>query len=291
MAAGVTGQTIGGLAGGLVGSQTSLGSAQGVQLGAGIGGLIGSRSDRKAADQATPGLVDPLEQARLAELDQIRKSISTGSDVVTQTNIDQLRNIGGTAQQNIVRATGGDVGGTVSALLKAQNVTGGGINQALAQGQERLPFFENLFQQMSTRTSQRKLELGLLNRAQLLAESAQSGKDATQNLLSFAATEGSLPGAGGGSPKDILGGDKGGGQVQKGAEAPTDAASSGLLKSLGGQAAGGGAAGGLAPTLGAEGLAAGAGGAGLGVAGGAGAAAAAPATGGASLLLPLLLSQ
>jgi hypothetical protein len=271
MAAGVTGQTIGGLIGAGVGSQTGLGSAQGTQLGAGIGGLLGSRVDRKKSEQATPGLVDPLEQARLAELSGIQKAISTGSDVVTQSNIDQVRNVGATVGQQLSRVTGGDVGGTISGLLKAQKQTQAGIGQAVAQSQQRLPFFQNMFQQLGTRVSQRKLELGLLNRSQSLAESAQSGKDATQNLLSFAATQGSLPSLG--STTDKQGGLLlGGGGSAKGAEAGTEVPSTGVLDSLregglGSALTGPGSFGGIEALSGA----------------------AAPATGGASLLAPLLL--
>lgn len=201
-AAGAKGQTIGGILGAGIGSVVpGVGTAVGSQVGQGIGGLIGSRIDRNAADRATPGLVDPFEQARLNELNQIRKSISTGSDVVTQSAIDQARNVGAQTQQSIARVTGGDVGSTIAGINRAQQGTQAATNQAVAQGQARLPFFENLSQQLGTRISQRKLELGLLDRGQRLAEGAQAGKDAILNLNSALALQGSVPGG----PQDLLG--------------------------------------------------------------------------------------
>ena len=192
------GQSIGAIAGGVLGNTVApgIGGALGSQIGQTAGGLIDSAVSGRRANQLSPGLVDPLEQQRMNELNQIRKNISTGSDVATQAAIGEAQEAGATTQGRIARSTGGDVGGTVNALLKAQRGTQAATNQAIAQGQQRLPIVEQLAQQLGTRLSQRKLELNLLAQNRQAARAAQAGTDAAQNLSALAALQGSLPSQG-----------------------------------------------------------------------------------------------
>jgi len=190
------GQSIGAILGGVAGTTIApgVGGAVGAQIGQTAGGLIESGVQGRKANQLAPGLVDPLEQQRINELNQIRKNISTGSDAATQGAIGEAQKVGATTQGRIARSTGGDVGSTVNALIKAQKGTQAATNQAVVQGQQRLPFVEQLTQQLGTRISQRTLELGLLNQNRAKAASAQAGTDALQNLGSLAALQGTLPG-------------------------------------------------------------------------------------------------
>jgi len=151
-------------------------------------GVQGVIANRKAKQNQNIPLIDPLEAQRLNEINQIRKSISTGTNIQTQNAVNQARAAGAQTQGQLVKSTGGDVGGTIGALLKAQRGTQAATNQAVAQGQSQNPFFQNLQQQLLTRTSQRKLELGLLNRAQSNAEAAQAAKEANLNRNAFIAT-------------------------------------------------------------------------------------------------------
>ena len=94
---------------------------------------------------------DPQELARLAEIDRIRKSIGAGTDPLTQQAISRSQQAGATTQQRIARVTGGDVGATIAGMTRAQAGTQAATNQAITASQQRLPFFENLGQQLRTR--------------------------------------------------------------------------------------------------------------------------------------------
>lgn len=171
-----TGSTIGSLVPGV-------GPAIGAGVGAAVGG-ISSGIKANQASQASQGIQaqDPQELARLAEINRIRKSIGAGTDPLTQQKLKEAQQIGASTQSNIARVTGGNVGATVAGLTRAQRGTQAASNQAIAGAQQRLPFFENLGQQLRTRISQRALEVGLQRRDQALAEKAAAGKAASANI-------------------------------------------------------------------------------------------------------------
>ena len=166
------------------------GAIVGAMAGALIGGVSGGLKANKArkADQQIQAQ-DPRELARLAEINRIRKSIAAGTDPLTQQQIQQARQTGASTQGNIARVTGGNVGATVAGLTRAQRGTQAATNQALAQSQQRLPFFENMGQQLSTRISQRALEIGLMRRDQAMAEKAAANKAASFTKLARSAPE------------------------------------------------------------------------------------------------------
>lgn len=171
-------------------------SALAVPLGAiagGIaGGIKGKKNQRKDPNQNLPSIEDPTQTSRMLEVDRIARNIRAGSDPATQTALAQNAQTTGATQSRLSRITGGNTGATVDALLKAQRAGQSAGNQAIAQGQSRLPFFQNLAQQLSSRASQRQLELELLDRAQKSAERAQSQKE--QNVNRNAAIASGMPG-------------------------------------------------------------------------------------------------
>jgi len=187
----LSGATSGAGKGASVGSVIpGVGTAAGAIGGAIIGGVSSGMKQNQANNSQNIPLVDPLERARLASLEQIRKSISSGTDAMSKAGIQQQQNIGRSAQNAINKSTGGDVGSTVDALLKSQKSTQLGVNQLLAGNQNRLPYFDNAVSQMSSKIAQRKLELGLLNRSQILAENAQSRTDNNVSANALLATQG-----------------------------------------------------------------------------------------------------
>lgn len=166
------------------------GTAIGAAVGAVAGGIGAGVKQKKANEAQGIPVVDPAERARMAALEQTSKSLSSGSDVATKQGILQQKNIGRAAQNAISRSTGGDVGSTIDALLKSQKATQSGVNQAVAQSANRLPYFDNAASQLRTRMSQRRLELDLLNRSQKVAENAQARTDANVNAQALLATQG-----------------------------------------------------------------------------------------------------
>lgn len=160
-----------------------IGNAVGAVGGAIIGGISGGMKSKKAQEQKetaqgfVPGYQDPTQVQRLAEIDQISKNLQSGTDSATQTALGQIQGQTAQTQSRLARVTGGNIGATVDALLKAQRAGGESANQAIAQGQSRLPFFKGLGQDLANRIEQRKLDLSLLNRDQAYAEAAQAQKE------------------------------------------------------------------------------------------------------------------
>jgi len=128
-----------------------------------------------------PGLEDPNQTSRLLEVDRIAKNIQAGTDSATEQALASGAETTAATQSRLSRLTGGATGATTDALLKSQRAGQSAANQAVAQGQSRLPFFMNLGQQISNRAEQRKLELELLDRAQVSAETAQDQKEGNVN--------------------------------------------------------------------------------------------------------------
>jgi hypothetical protein len=116
--------------------------------------------------------------------------MSSGSDALTQQNIRNQQNVGRAAQNAISKSTGGDVGGTLDALLRSQKATQGGVNQAVAQSAQRLPYFDSAAGQLGSKIAQRRLELDLLNRGQDLASSTRNRTASNLNSQALLATEG-----------------------------------------------------------------------------------------------------
>lgn len=155
----------------------------GAAAGALVGGTDGGMKSKKAQDERDkaqgfmPAYQDPTQVQRLAEIDQIAKNIQAGTDSATQTGLGQIQNQTAQTQSRLVRITGGNIGATVDALLKAQRAGGESANQAIGQAQQRLPFFKGLGQDLANRIEQRNLDLKLLNRDQYMAEAAQAQKE------------------------------------------------------------------------------------------------------------------
>lgn len=167
-----------------------IGTVAGAGVGALAGGISAGLKQKRSNESQQIPLVDPAEVARLAQLEQSRKSINAGTDAMTQLGIQQQQNVGRATQSGISKMTGGDVGGTIDALLKSQKATQGGQNNVIAQSGARLPYFENAQNGLLNRITQRKLELGLLDRSQRVAEAAQAQTDNNINANALLATQG-----------------------------------------------------------------------------------------------------
>jgi len=197
------GSTIGGIGG------AAIGGPIGAQIGAGIGGIAGGAID--LAGQKTPEvqMADPNQIARLREIESTKKQIASGTDPLTQQAVSDIRKTGETTKGQLAKFTGGDVGGTLSAMLRAQRNIGQGQNQAYAQSQQRLPFFENLQSQLGNRIAQRKLELDVNAQDTAKAERANTQR---QIIGSVSGLIGSGVGAlGSGAQAGQMGGSLGGG--------------------------------------------------------------------------------
>ena len=181
----------------LLGSQAGKGSSSGVMgnisntraslLGAGIGIIQGlkARKAKKAADALMPPASDPTQLAFLAEMNQKRRSLNTGSAFAA--NMGYLKQAAAGTNQAIVQAGGGDVAGTMQALLGSQANIARGMNQVLGQADEQQKFYNTFASDLTNKIAQRRMELALSKSLQKRAEWAQYSQDAYANLTNAAA--------------------------------------------------------------------------------------------------------
>ncbi len=179
----------------------SMGSAVpgvGTLIGAGIGSTIGGvtslieaihgRKDKQAADNLQPSLYDPQQQAFLAEINQKRKSINSGSAFAADMgDINQSQQ--GT-DQAIVQNGGGDSAGTIAGLLTAETNAGRLKNQVLGNSMAEGQFYNTFGNSLLDSISARSLQLQLAQQSQRRAQWAQESQDAYGNATNAAARMG-----------------------------------------------------------------------------------------------------
>jgi hypothetical protein len=165
---------------------TKGGNRAGQAVGAATGAvqLIGAKAAKKRAMEATPEQVDPQQSAFLAELQQKKNALNVGSEY--SSSIDAINDKMSQSQDVLAGNSGGDTASTVAALLKAQQVGNQGEGQVLAQGQQMEGMYNGLYGDLLNKVVQRKLELGLLDRAQNMAEWARKKQSGSANFLAGA---------------------------------------------------------------------------------------------------------
>lgn len=163
-----------------------IGNRAGSAVGAATGAvqLLKARGLKKRAEEVTPSDVDPMQGAFLAELAQKKAALNSGSQY--SSVIDAINDKMRTTQNVLSSNTGGDVGGTVSALLKSQQVANQGVGQTLAQSQQAEQFNTGMYGDFLDKIAGRKMELGLLRRGQNMAEWAQKSQSGAANLMAGA---------------------------------------------------------------------------------------------------------
>jgi hypothetical protein len=148
--------------------------------------LLRAAREKRQASSAGPPLEDTAQAGLLAELDQKRKAINTGAEF--QTGIDRIGGNTAAADEAITQNTGGDVSGTIAGILGAENQANKGVGSVLAAGQNNEKYYTGAFSDLTNRMAQRKMELQLANKAQLMAQWATDKQNGMSNLL------GALPG-------------------------------------------------------------------------------------------------
>ena len=173
--------SIGSIIGGVGGA--AIGGPVGAQIGGAVGGIAGGMIDSaNAGDAPELPLVDPNQAARLAEIQATKKKIESGRDALTEERVNQIGKTGETTKAQIGKFTGGDVGSTLSGMLRVQKNVQQGKNQAFTQSQQRLPFFENLQSQLGNRIATRKRDIQQFNQDKFFAEEANRQKQMNANV-------------------------------------------------------------------------------------------------------------
>lgn len=180
LAGGAIGNAIAPGAGGVIGS--ALGDKAGSILSTTTGMLQNLQAKKldQRAQSAMPSLIDPNQSSYLAELNQKRKSLETGSAFASANQAADTAQA--QASNAIVNASGGDVGSTIQSLLQSQRAANDSKNNAIGQGQAQQLAVNNAYQDMLDQVSGRKLQLQMYNTQRLRALEAQKKTFANQNM-------------------------------------------------------------------------------------------------------------
>lgn len=189
------GTTIGSQLGGAIGKSASKGGKPGsssgsgmsfspqsaLSIGTGLLQTLQANNLKKQANSAMPDLIDPNQSSYLAELAQKRKSIDTGADFAADMNYIDSQNAA--TNEAITKNTGGDVGGTIQALLQSQRVSSDAKNNVLSRGHQQQFGYNQMFGDMLNKISAKQLQLQLYRSQQARAEWAKKKQQANQNMM------------------------------------------------------------------------------------------------------------
>lgn len=163
-----------------------------VGMGMGLSQIMQGKNAKKRAMESTPEDVDPTQGAFLAELQQKKNALNTGAEYTS--SLDAIGDRMAQTQDTLAGNSGGDASGTISALLKSQQLANQGEGQILAQGQQSENAYTGMYGDLLNKIAQRKMELGLLARGQNMAEWAQKSQNGLSNLAAGAVKQMSMEG-------------------------------------------------------------------------------------------------
>ena len=170
------GFAVGGPAGAAMGAK--LGSAAG-----GLGSMFSGAMAKKKANALRPSEVDPSQLTRLEEAKRKLKAMESGTDVTTQAAVREASQLTESTKSDLSKVTGGNIAGTVDALLKSQRLGGSNINKIYAGTGQRASGFASLVDRMAERIETRKREIQQNKADQKFAESAEALQSGGQNFL------------------------------------------------------------------------------------------------------------
>jgi len=157
-------------------------------IGKGAGAVFGAiqsargKMKQNQADQMGPGLVDPNRARDLERARRRQAQLESGTDTTTQQALKEGRQSTRATQRDLAKSTGGNVGGTVSALLQSQRLGGNIANNAFAGAAQRGMAMSNMANTIAQQISQRKLDIQQYRSVQRRAEGARLAKEGFANL-------------------------------------------------------------------------------------------------------------
>jgi hypothetical protein len=176
------------------------GNAIGNAILPGIGGAIGGKvlpmvtgavesiiggSKRKKAANSLPGAEDPMERRRLTELDNQRKSFETGSAYASQKK--ELKNVQSNTVRGAVRAGGGNIGATLSAITRIGADAGDTFAKIAGEGERRMDTKDAMYGDMITKMAERRAALQMQDYTQKMQDAGEIKKKGNQLLDSVLA--------------------------------------------------------------------------------------------------------
>lgn len=141
------------------------------------------KAKMKEADKMAPGLSDlTARNVALEEAKRKTRQLESGTDTTTQEALKSANQSTLATQKQLSGVTGGNVGGTVSAMLQAQKMGGNIKNQAFAKAGERGLVQSNLANTIGKEINQKVLDLKQFKSVQRRAEGADALKTGMGNL-------------------------------------------------------------------------------------------------------------
>ena len=176
---------------------TGIGAATGIPGAASLGGKLGSAvgglgsmasgvMKKRKAEDLMPSEQDASQVSALEDAKRKLKQMESGTDATTQAAIQESEQLTAGTQGDILKATGGNIGGTVDALLKAQRIGGRNNNKALANAGQRASGFQSMVERMANRIEQRKIDIQKTKSSQAYAEAAEAIQTGSQNATAGA---------------------------------------------------------------------------------------------------------
>ena len=155
---------------------TAIGAVAGALL-----GLAGGEIKKKRDEKNQLPLTDPYQIGMLNDLKRKQRSLETGT--ADQAQQDLIKQAGATAQQNIVKLSGGNIGVAVSQLNAAQRATGKNMNELFSEMSAESFKMDDLMESLVSKIANRKLEIQAYELGQNNVTQAQNKQNIMQNLM------------------------------------------------------------------------------------------------------------
>ena len=172
------------LGGSSSGGNSSIGSAiSPIAIGIGAGQLLSGIIKKRQATDVNPPMEDPRQASIMNDLLLKKKQLESGFDPTTSIAYDQIGRQQSQATQNILRASGGNVGSAMSGIAMTQRAAGDAGANVISQNQQQQGQFMALAESLADKMARRKLELQMYDKLQKLRESAEETKSGFSNLF------------------------------------------------------------------------------------------------------------
>lgn len=184
------GSAIGGVVGGIIGAIPTfgIGAAPGAAAGSALGGLVEGGVRWGQAQKKTIDPTDYNQRILLNEIMNKRKMLEAGTMYSPQQ--ESIQQVGALAMNRAMRASGGNIGATMQALLAAQRGTGRGLNELYGNMMGQSVNMMGLQNQLTQEMANRSLGLQMYDKQQSMVHGANTLQSGLENIMALMASRG-----------------------------------------------------------------------------------------------------
>ena len=153
--------------------------------GGALGGMIGGSMAEKKASKMDLPLTDPMQVEYMNTLLRKQKALETGTAYAPEQ--DLIKQIGGKAQENILKLSGGNVGAAVGNTMAVNRSTGKNMNELFGQMSLEALKMDELIGNVTDKIAARKLGVQAYKQQQAMTAATQEKQDAMKNLMALVA--------------------------------------------------------------------------------------------------------